>query len=78
MAYHGHDRGVQVVAWSPNGKRIASGSRDTTVQVWDAATGRRDLLYSGHSSTVGALAWSPEGNRIASVAEDIEVWVAVE
>jgi eukaryotic-like serine/threonine-protein kinase len=75
--YHGHKFGVQALAWSPDGKRIASGSWDTTVQVWDASTGSHVLTYTGHSSPVGALAWSPDGMSIASVADDIEVWVAM-
>ena len=34
--YHGHSQFAWVVAWSPDGKRIASGSDDTTVHVWQA------------------------------------------
>ena len=37
--YSGHSDIVQAVVWSPNGRRIASGSFDGTVQVWDAADG---------------------------------------
>src|SRR5262249_20589186 len=37
--YHGHSSSVWSVAWSPDGKRLASGSADGTVQVWDATTG---------------------------------------
>ena len=36
FTYRGHSGGVNTVAWSPDGKRIASGSRDQTVQVWGA------------------------------------------
>ena len=35
--YTGHTDGVYTVAWSPDGKRLASSSDDTTVQVWDAS-----------------------------------------
>ena len=69
---------VNWLAWSPDGKRIASASRDTTVQVWDAATGHRLLTYRGHTDEVFGVAWSPEGKRLASASADgiVQVWDA--
>ena len=66
------------VAWSPDGTRIASGSVDQTVQVWDAADGRNVYTYYGHSNTVSSVAWSPDGKRIASGSIDltVQVWKA--
>ena len=57
------------MAFSPDGRRIASASWDGTVKVWDAATGRETLTLRGHTDSFGA-AFSPDGRRIASASED--------
>jgi WD40 repeat protein len=64
--YRVHTDVVHGVAWSPDGKRIASGSRDKTVQVWDAANGGNVYIYRGHSDRVESVAWSPSGKYLAS------------
>ncbi len=76
--YHGHTNLVTGVAWSPDGKRIASASQDETVQVWDATTGGHVLTYRGHTSIVTAVAWSPDGVHIASASQDgaVQLWNA--
>src|SRR6266571_4105670 len=68
--YRGHSNGVNGVAWSPDGRRIASGSNDETVQLWNAADGGHVNTYHGHSGPVNGVAWSPDGRRIASGSED--------
>ena len=77
-AYRGHSSGVTSVAWSPNGKRIASASFDKTVQVWDATNGGNIYTYRRHASAVYAVAWSPNGKHIASASGDetVRVWNA--
>ena len=76
--YGGHLFSVEAIAWSPNGKRIASASVDGTVQVWDATTGDHVFTYHGHTSGVNAVAWSPNGKHIASASFDgtVQVWDA--
>lgn len=44
-----HDRGIWSVSYSPDGRQFATSSIDSTVRVWDAATGNRLLTYKGHS-----------------------------
>ena len=45
--YHGHDDNVFAVAWSPDSASIASGSRDKTIHIWNALTGKVQLHLSG-------------------------------
>jgi eukaryotic-like serine/threonine-protein kinase len=71
---------IATLAWSPDGKRIASAHDDKTVQVWDAIGGNHLYIYYGHFDFVYAVAWSPDGKRIASAGEDrtAQVWDAVD
>ena len=66
------------VAFSPDGRRIASASEDQTVKVWDADSGQETLTLKGHTSSVTGVAFSPDGRRIASasVDETVKVWDA--
>jgi WD40 repeat protein len=69
---------VWSVAWSPDGRHLASATDDGTVQVWDASTGNTLLTYRGHTDSVKSVAWSSDGTRLASgsVDQTVQVWDA--
>lgn len=57
----GHTLALASVAYSRDGKFIATGSYDRTAKVWDAATGKDLATVTGHGATVEAVAFSPDG-----------------
>ncbi|XXT24586.1 TIR domain-containing protein [Sorangium sp. So ce429] len=73
---HGHSDWVRSCAISPDGQRIISASHDSTLKVWDLATGRLLSTLEGHSDRVTACAISPDGQRIvsASSGRTLKVW----
>ncbi|QRV96726.1 hypothetical protein RhiJN_24744 [Ceratobasidium sp. AG-Ba] len=78
-AFEGYSSPVTSVAYSPNGQRIVSGSRNKTLRIWDANTGAPiSGLLEGHSSSVRSAAYSPDGRRIVSGSEDktVRIWDA--
>jgi WD40 repeat protein/serine/threonine protein kinase len=69
---------VFAVAWSPDGKQLASGGEDRAVHIWDATNGKEVRLLRGHGQQVLGLAWSPDGKRFASASADrtVRIWDA--
>jgi serine/threonine protein kinase len=72
----GHSETVFSVAYSPDGRYLASGSKDKTIKIWEVATGKGLRTLTGHSGVVLSVAYSPDGRYLASGSQDktIKIW----
>lgn len=74
----GHVEAVLCVAFSPDSTKLASGSGDSTIRLWDLNTELPKHTCKGHQNWVLAVAWSPDGSKLASAGMDkvVLVWCA--
>ncbi len=76
MVLKGHTKSVWVVAVTPDGKTVVSGSEDNMLKAWDLATGQCRATFEGHTNLVFGVAITPDGKTVISGSEDtmLRVW----
>ncbi|WIA35410.1 hypothetical protein OEZ86_003855 [Tetradesmus obliquus] len=71
----GHAESVLAVAFSPDGRRLASGSGDTTLRLWDLSAQLPQHECKGHRNWVLCVSWSPDATMIATGDMNGDIWL---
>jgi WD40 repeat protein len=68
--------GLRALAWSPDGRTLATGGEDGAVALWSMPSGRRRAVLRGHTGAIQSLAWRPDGKILATASVDgsLRLW----
>ncbi len=69
----GSNSAIRALAFSPDGKTLASAGADRVATLWDLASRTPIVVFEGHKGSIRALAFSPDGKQLATAGEDGEV-----
>ena len=75
---HAHEGEALSVAWSPDGKRLATTGRDRSPRLWDPLTGKSVATLAGHTDGVYEIVFSSDGTQLATASNDgtVRLWTA--
>ena len=71
-----HQKSIDSIAFSADGRMLATASRDHTVRLWDTNTGKRKKTLKGHTAEVVGVSFSPDGQTIVTWSNDrtVRLW----
>ena len=74
--FRGHVGPVYQVSWSADSRLLLSGSKDSTLKIWEIRTKKLKQDLPGHADEVFAVDWSPDGEKVVSGGKDrvLKLW----
>src|SRR5208283_3357480 len=70
ITFQGHTGWVRSAVFSPDGRRVLTGSDDETARLWEAESGKLLVTFQGHTGGVNSAVFSPDGRRVLTASAD--------